>query len=132
MFEEIVIESHRDLHKLLGVDGLLMEYFGYGAHVARELPCQPDIASALPVQFVFNQFPYVRHFFHFAFGEPRLVLKSTKRKKREPISFLNAYLKRRAPEMALWINKHEIIHAQRRKHFACLLSSTLNFPDLPL
>ena len=54
MFEEIVIESHRYLHKLLSVDGLLMEYFGYSAHVARELPRQPDIAPALPVQFVSN------------------------------------------------------------------------------
>ena len=58
----------------MSVDGLLVEYFGYSAHVARELPRQPDIASALPVQFVFNQFSYVRNFFHFAFGEPHLVM----------------------------------------------------------
>ena len=69
MFEEIVIESHRYLHKLLSVDGLLVENFGHSAHIARELLCQPDIAPALPAQFLFNQFSYVRCFFHFAFGE---------------------------------------------------------------
>ena len=85
MFEEIVIESHRYLHKLLSVDGLLMEYFGYSAHVTRELPRQPDIAPALPVQFVFNQFPYVRHFFHFAFGE--LPYSHKQKEKAQTISF---------------------------------------------
>ena len=116
MFEEIVIESHRYLHKLLGVDGLLVEYFGHSAHVARELPRQPNIASALSVQFVFNQFSYVRHFFHFASSTLRLISQGTKRKKRKPFRFKCLLPYRGTPTIVS--NKHETAHAVKREPVA--------------
>jgi len=33
--EKVVVEGFGNAHKLLGVDGLFVEDFGHGAHVAR-------------------------------------------------------------------------------------------------